>query len=108
MHFDEYQKLARQTAIYPEASAVYYPALGVAGEAGEVCNKVKKVFRDHGGVVSPEHRDAIASEAGDVLWYLANLCEDLGLSLYQVAVANLAKLETRKKANTLSGEGDAR
>lgn len=49
MTFEEYQKEAQKTALYPEAYRLVYPALGLAGEAGELANKVKKVLRDHGG-----------------------------------------------------------
>ena len=46
MEFNDYQNQAKNTAIYPKDKAVVYPALGLAGEAGEVANKVKKVLRD--------------------------------------------------------------
>jgi hypothetical protein len=47
MDFTEYQNKARQTAIYPDkGSNIYYPTLGLAGETGEVCEKIKKAMRD--------------------------------------------------------------
>lgn len=64
--FDEYQRRARETAIYPREYAVVYPALGLAGEAGEVCEKIKKGIRDHGGEFD---RDALKKEIGDCMWY---------------------------------------
>ena len=52
MRFSEYQKTARKTAIYPNrGNNIAYPTLGLAGESGEVAEKVKKVIRDKGGVV---------------------------------------------------------
>jgi len=101
MTFDKYQRMAQSTAIYPDKFKVYYPALGLAGEAGEVANKVKKIMRD-----SKEYD--IAGEVGDVLWYAAALCSDLGLSLGDVAAKNLNKLNSRKTRGVLSGSGDNR
>ena len=44
--FNEYQDMAASTAIYKQEHQVIYPALGLAAEAGEVANKVKKILRD--------------------------------------------------------------
>ena len=96
------------TSLYPEAYRLVYPALGLAGEAGELANKVKKVLRDHGGRLSEEAREAILAELGDVLWYVAQVATDLGESLEAVAQANLAKLRSRKERGRLGGDGDDR
>ena len=45
-NINHYQKKAIETAIYPDSHKIVYPALGLAGEAGEVANKVKKFVRD--------------------------------------------------------------
>jgi NTP pyrophosphatase (non-canonical NTP hydrolase) len=74
--FDEYQIRARETAIYPSGHAVVYPALGLTGETGEICEKIKKAIRDHDGQIDNE---ALAKEIGDVLWYVAALMGDLGM-----------------------------
>ena len=108
MTFEEYQKEAQKTALYPEAYRLVYPALGLAGETGELANKVKKVLRDHGGRLSEEARGAIRAELGDVLWYVAQVATDLGESLEAVAQANLAKLRSRKERGRLGGDGDDR
>ncbi|BCZ89178.1 hypothetical protein TthAA37_09990 [Thermus thermophilus] len=108
MTLEEYQKEAQKTALYPEAYRLVYPALGLAGEAGELANKVKKVLRDHGGHLSEEAREAILAELGDVLWYVAQVATDLGESLEAVAQANLAKLRSRKERGRLGGDGDDR
>ena len=55
---------ARRTAIYPAHAAVVYPALGLAGEAGEVSNTIKKVIRD--GTLMPTEK--LVAELGDVPW----------------------------------------
>ena len=98
-----YQMKASATAIYPSAYAITYPALGLAGEAGEVANKVKKMVRD--GTLD---RSGIASELGDCLWYIAALARDINIDLCDIALENLAKLNKRKEDGTLKGSGDNR
>ena len=106
--FNSYQRSASGTAIYPEQHRITYPALGMAGEAGEVANKVKKLIRD-GPENRPETwREDIASEIGDVLWYCAALASDLNLSLGMIAAQNEKKLMARKDAGTIGGSGDTR
>ena len=108
MQLDAYQQAARKTAIYDERHKVVYPALGLASEAGEVAGKVKKALRDHGGAFDPEQVAALKDELGDVLWYVAVLAADLGLSLDAIAENNVAKLASRQQRGTLGGEGDRR
>ena len=106
-----YQQLCTETQIYPREHAVFYPALGLAGEAGEVANKIKKIMRDRKGDVnnlSGEIKDDIASELGDCLWYISALATDLGIGLDGVAVENIKKLDKRQENNTLHGSGDKR
>ena len=106
--FNSYQRSASSTAIYPDQHKIIYPALGMAGEAGEVANKVKKLIRD-GPENRPETwREDIASEIGDVLWYCAALANDLNLTLGMIASQNLNKLQKRKAKGTLGGSGDTR
>lgn len=107
--FDEYQFGASATAIYPADKAVEYLALGLVSEAGEIAGKVKKVIRDSGGnFTDPDHRYDMAGELGDVLWYLACLCEEYGMDLGAVAQHNLEKLASRKERGVLGGSGDTR
>ena len=106
--FNSYQRSAARTAIYPEQHKVLYPALGLAGEAGEVANKVKKIIRDGTDKMPKDWREQLASEIGDVLWYCAALATDLNLSLGTIAAQNEAKLSGRLQAGTLSGSGDNR
>ena len=109
MELNAYQVSARSTARYPDVgSNPTYPTLGLCGEAGEVADKVKKVMRDRNGVFDAETREAIKLELGDVLWYVAQLATELGLSLEDVASANLSKLQSRSQRGTLQGEGDHR
>ena len=106
---NEYQDKARSTAAYPEIGVNYiYPALGLCGESGEVAEKIKKIIRDNGGVVSDEKRIEIKKELGDVMWYVANLCSELDLEMEDVAQGNLDKLFDRKDRGVLQGSGDNR
>jgi NTP pyrophosphatase (non-canonical NTP hydrolase) len=109
MDFAAYQDRSRETARYPGAgSNPLYPTLGLCGEAGEVADKVKKVIRDRDGRFDPEVCEDLRLELGDVLWYVAQLATELGLSLEDVAQANLAKLASRAARNVISGSGDQR
>ena len=109
MNLSDYQQKAWTVALYPRAgNNLYYPALGLGGEAGEVLNKIKKVMRDSQDVVSDECRETLRGELGDVLWYVAALATELGLNLDDVAQANVEKLLSRKERGVLGGSGDQR
>ena len=109
MDFKTYQNKARLTAQYPNlGSNNIYPTLGLVGEAGEVAEKVKKVIRDKKGIFDQESKKAIKKELGDVLWYLSNLCNELGFSFEEVALQNLEKLRLRALQGKISGAGDDR
>src|SRR5688572_10330087 len=96
MNFEDYQSEASQTALYPRRlSNLEYPTLGLAGEAGEVANIVKKIQRDSGGVITDETRGKLLDELGDVLWYLSACADELGLTLDEVAAFNVNKLAKR-------------
>jgi len=106
MNFYEYQLNALRTAVYPKKYSISYPALGLAEEAGEVCGKIGKMMRDN--IPIQDQKKAIASEMGDVLWMLAALAHDCGLSLQTIAEMNAEKLKKRQEKGTLHGEGDDR
>ncbi len=109
MTFKEYQKLSRKTAIYPDQGYNFvYPTLGLAGEAGEVAEKIKKILRDDKGLVNDFKKKEISKELGDVLWYVSQVATELDLSLEDIALLNLQKLKSRQKKNKLSGSGDNR
>ena len=109
MDFNEYQQKSRKTAAYPAIGhAVIYPTLGLVNEAGEVAGKIKKVFRDKDGQISPETREALKAELGDVLWYIAQVCTELDLTLDEVAQANIVKLYDRLERGKIKGDGDNR
>lgn len=113
MDFYEFENAVASTAIYPESgegtlTALNYTVLGLAGEAGEILNKVKKVYRDKGGVLSIEDRAAISKELGDMLWYAGRAAAELGYTLEEVAEYNVEKLRDRKERGVLAGNGDDR
>ena len=115
MNLNEYSNFARDTAVYPDkltcsVNELMYLALGLAGEAGEVANKVKKLYRDSDSV---EAREKIVGELGDVLWYWVRLCDslacnELAMNPDAVISANVEKLANRKSAGKLHGSGDNR
>lgn len=109
MNFDEYQRKAGGTAVYPRLNPHWiYPALGLSGESGEVMEKLKKILRDDDGRISNEKLDSIKKELGDVLWYISALASELGLSLQNIAEDNIKKLQSRKERGVLHREGDYR
>lgn len=119
MSFNEYQERTEETAIYPSGTVmiqredgeeheidlgVIYTALEVSDEAGEVAGKAKKYMREG----DESYLEDMEAEIGDVLWPLARLADELGLSLGDIAEQNNAKLEDRKQRGQLTGEGDNR
>lgn len=108
MDFKEYQKQAVRTLLLEPGSleTLYYLTLGLANEAGEVAGVVKKYIR--GDYPQDEVIDRLESELGDVLWYLAVMAEVLGISLNDIAVHNIAKLQSRQERGVLRGDGDNR
>jgi NTP pyrophosphatase (non-canonical NTP hydrolase) len=107
--FQTYQTESRKTWSLVHADhPIVYPTLGLVNEAGELAGKVKKIFRDKGGQINEADREALKGELGDVLWYLAQICTELDLSLADVAGGNIEKLFSRLERGKISGEGDNR
>lgn len=106
-NFIDYQLYTNNTAIYPKEKALEYITLGLVGEAGEIANKVKKVLRGDKPNDDAFKKD-MEGESGDLLWYLAQFCEVLGLDLGVVARNNAKKLNKRKEDGKLKGDGDNR
>ena len=103
MDFKQYQDKSFTTATETSKN-IYDMTLGMAGESGEIANKIKKVMRD-GATLDKED---IKKEIGDVLWYCAGLCTVIGISLDDVAETNIAKLMSRKERGVIAGNGDNR
>jgi len=119
--FDEYQSNAVKTMVFPRVfveddtdSLGYvevpwlYPVLGLAGEAGEIAEKLKHVLRDNKGHINAAQMTEIGKELGDQLWYIAIIAHKLGLSLSKIAKFNNEKLLSRQKRGKLLGRGDNR
>ncbi len=109
MNFNEYQKESRKNAIYPGLGNNFsFPTIGLAGETGEVAEKVKKILRDKNGMVDDQSREEVKKELGDVLWYLSQIASEFDLSLEDVATGNLEKIKSRRERDLVHGEGDNR
>lgn len=90
MKLNEYQEISTRTANKHDYELANY-GLGIAGEAGEVAELVKKaVFHGH-----DIPKEKIKKELGDVLWYLSNIARLAGMTLEEVATANIEKLMER-------------
>ncbi len=109
MTFREYQIKASETARFPDKDLVFiYTALGLMGEAGEVAEKIKKIWRDKNKQIDNIDREEIKKEMGDVLWYLSQLAEELKIDFDDVAQTNLDKTKSRLSRNLINGSGDNR
>lgn len=109
MDFNEYQKISRKTAIYPQKGKNFvYPVLGLVGESGEVAEKIKKILRDNKGIIKEEQKEEIKKELGDVLWYISQVATELDLPLNEIASFNIEKIQSRHKRKKIHGKGDNR
>lgn len=114
MDFTQYQRASAETMIYPHAlehdvAGLMYTALGLAGEAGELANKIKKLYRDGYDTQDfAEIRESLIKELGDVLWYTAAMASELDADLEKAAAYNVAKLRDRARRGVLGGSGDDR
>jgi len=110
MTFEEYQEEAHQTSFNTAIGddTLLYPVLGLLGEAGEIANKVKKVYRDKGGQFSDGDLSMLFDEISDVMWYVAEICTQCRVSMTDVAKDNLRKLADRAERGVIGGSGDNR
>jgi NTP pyrophosphatase (non-canonical NTP hydrolase) len=113
MDFNKYQKECAKTDIGTSDKDCLKPGwlyyvLGIAGESGELSEKIKKLFRDKNGVIDSEFNELIIKEMGDVQWYMARLCDAFDIEFETIFVENIKKLQSRKERNKLQGDGDER
>ena len=103
MDFNDYQKLAQQTAIYTDPM---YPVASLMIEAAEAADLfVKPLLRGDDVEID---RTKVVSELGDVLWNLANMAADQGVKLEDIAVFNIEKLKSRQVRGVIQGSGGNR
>lgn len=95
MEMIEYQQLAERTAKGGQKGTVLMRfanfGMGLAGEAGETCDYLKKVVF-HGHELD---KQTLSKELGDVLWYVATIATTAGLTMDEVAWTNIEKLRQR-------------
>tara|TARA_R110002073_G_scaffold80716_2_gene194357 strand:- start:160 stop:486 length:327 start_codon:yes stop_codon:yes gene_type:complete len=108
MTFKDYQIQAGKMAIYKPEDALIYTLLSLSAEAGELAGKYSKVIRDHNWILTPEIKQNMALELGDVQWNVAQCATALGYGLEQIAQMNLIKLNSRMARGVLGGSGDNR
>ena len=102
MNLDQYQYEAMGFRL-PSATPDYAFA-GLVGEVGEVFSYLAKGIRDDYGI----DKEVLKKELGDILWFIAAIAYDQGLTLNEVAEANVKKLSSRKKRDKIKGSGDDR
>lgn len=93
MTMSEYQEMAMRTSNKGLTSAQHFMngVLGLAGEAGECCDVVKKHYYQDGREV----KEKLLDELGDVMWYIAETSKALGYTLDEIAEHNINKLKKR-------------
>lgn len=101
MDLDTYQELAARTRIYPEKYNVIYTTIQMAAEVGELASLIGKRLRKDQPLQDDDLKAKAKDELGDVLWYVAMLARDFGLSLNEIAKQNIQKLQARyREPNT--------
>lgn len=105
MRVDEYQKLAMRTndgycmmrlknaldTPFVDLGETINASLGLSGEVGELNDLLKKaIFHGH-----PIETDHVKKEIGDIMWYIALMCESFGFDMCEIAQLNIDKLKAR-------------
>ena len=119
MFMNDYQTAARRTAM---GNSLDHFVMGLAEEAGEVAGVLKRFHRGdekyrvielYGDrkfrtLLSPLAKEKLKDEAGDVLWYIAMIADELDITLEDIARHNVAKLADRAARKVIQGSGDNR
>ena len=109
MNLNDYQiKAARSLHDREYEGRFMEHMLGLVGEAGEIAEKVKKIYRDKNGDMKQLDHDDMKAELGDVLWYVAMMADYFDIPLDEVGEKNINKLADRMKRNKIHGSGDNR
>lgn len=89
-----YQDWVESVSTARTAKNLTYGGLGISGEAGEVTDRIKKIYRAD-RQVTEDDRLYLMLELGDVLWYLAKICNALDISMEEVLWTNMEKINGR-------------
>lgn len=87
----------------PDKESIAIMGLGLAGEAGEVVEHIKKFIRDDN-----LDQEELKKELGDAIYYWCRICKQFGLEPSEVIRANVEKLTSRRERGKLRGDGDNR
>jgi len=91
-----------------QLTRINYLVLGLVGETGEFAEKLKKILRDKGSIITPEDESLLRKELGDIYWYWSAINFELGFSGEETVKQNLDKLMDRIKRSKIQGSGDER
>lgn len=100
MEMNDFQREALESVAFKQKdiTALAHRSLGVAGEAGELANVIKKIIRDKNGEATDEDISKITEKLGDTLYYVAVLAEYFNITLEQAAAKSLEKSEEFRKS----------
>lgn len=115
MTFDEYEEQAVKFDVFfdtedksPNSNAFLSKVFGIVGESGEFADKIKKIYRDGGGVMDDDKKAELRKELADIMWYVCVMNCYMGGTLEELAQSNIEKLSSRKERNLIHGKGDNR
>ena len=89
-----YSEFQKKTEYHKNYDIKYY-GLGLAGEAGEIANEIKKIDRDDNCKLTKKRKEKIIDELGDVIWYVHGICNYLDVPISYVMEKNMEKLTAR-------------
>ena len=114
MDFKNYIKKALEVKLYegtyisPKFANIVHLSLGLSGETGELCEKVKKAIRDKNCELSEKDYLLIKKEMCDILFYWVALCDEFEMDIDGILELSLEKIQDRINRNVLQGSGDER
>ena len=111
LSFQEFQNLSEKYIPKLENEnfpPLAYAGLSLCGEAGEVAEKLKRIYRGDTETKALGYESQIAKELADVLWCLTTVSTLLGYPLEDIAKMSLEKMEDRYRRGVLKGSGDNR
>lgn len=112
-NLDEYQTWTDEVSEYMKLDyeielICIYPILGLAGEVGELIEKIKKNYRNNYGIWSDDFKEDVKKELGDIIFYWCRLAKLFDFKASEIVGLNKQKLTSRKKRNVICNQGDNR